>query len=202
MTKTQRNFWIFCILSLLLLAITGVAAGDKPTWALETFPIMIALPLLFFTFRRFPLSPLLYILIFLHFCLLAYGGTYTYAKTPFGYWLQDIFHTERNPFDRLGHFVQGFVPALIAREIFIRQQVIRGRKMLFFLIVCVCLAISAFYELIEWWVALASGQGATAFLGTQGDVWDTQWDMFTALIGAVVAQIVLSRVQDKQIAKL
>ena len=199
---SKRNFQIFCFLSLILLAVTGVAAGDKPTWALETFPIMLALPLLFFTFKKFPLTPLLYVFIFLHFCILAYGGTYTYAETPFGYWLKDIFHTTRNPFDRLGHFAQGFVPALVAREIFIRLKVIRGTKMLFFLVVCTCLAISAFYELIEWWVAVASGQGATAFLGTQGDPWDTQWDMFTALIGAICAQIICARTQDRQIAKV
>ena len=184
------------------LVATGIHPYDRPTWVLEVAPVLIALPILVATYRRFPLTSLLYVLITLHALVLIVGGAYTYARVPLGFWLQDWFGFERNPYDRIGHLLQGFVPALITREILIRGGYVAGRRMTAFLSLCVALAISAFYELIEWWSALAFGQGAEAFLGTQGDPWDTQADMFCALIGAGLALIVLSGVQDRQIRAL
>jgi len=189
-------------LLLAALAVSGWAPYDRGTWLLEVAPVMIVLPILWATRRQFPLTPLLYVCIIAHALVLIGGGTYTYARVPLGFGLQDLLGFSRNPYDRIGHFFQGFVPALAAREILLRGTFVRGRRMLAFLVVCVALAISAFYELIEWWAALALGQGADAFLGTQGDPWDTQWDMFMALIGAVVAQLSLSRVQDRQLSQL
>ncbi|RYZ99422.1 MAG: DUF2238 domain-containing protein [Moraxellaceae bacterium] len=190
------------VLLVLLVAFTGVIARDHTTWILEVFPILIALPVLAFTYRKFPLTNLLYVLIFMHAIILMTGGVYSYAKVPLGFYLQDLFDLSRNPYDKIGHFVQGFVPALIAREILIRGNYVRGKKMLAFLVVCIILAISATYELIEWATALILGQGAEEFLGTQGDQWDTQSDMFFAVIGAVVAIVCLTRFQDKQIVAL
>ena len=141
---------------------------------------------------------MLYTLIFLHALILIVGGLYTYARVPFGFWLQDVLHLGRNPYDKIGHFAQGFVPALVAREIFVRGRYVNGRGMTAFLCICVALAISSFYELVEWWSALALGQGAEDFLGTQGDPWDTQSDMFMALIGSSVAMIAMTRLHDRQ----
>ena len=183
-----------------LLVYSGLAPFDRPTWALEVAPVFIALAVMIPTWRRFPLTHLLYLCIFLHAIVLIVGGTYTYARVPFGFQLADLLGIERNPYDKIGHFFQGFVPALAAREIFIRGAYIHGRRMLNFLVLCVALAISAFYELIEWWVAELIGQGADAFLGTQGYAWDTQSDMLMALIGAMAALLFLSRVHDRQIA--
>ncbi len=163
---------------------------------------MIALPILWATYGRFPLTTLLYVLIFAHAVVLMVGGTYTYAEVPLGFQLQDFFGLSRNPYDKIGHFFQGFVPAMVAREVLLRGRFVRGGTMLAFIIVCIVLAISATYELIEWWVALAIGQGADQFLGTQGDPWDTQSDMFLALIGAVTALLFLSRVHDRQMRQI
>lgn len=185
-----------------LLVVSGVMPRDRGTWALEVFPIFIAAPLLAASWRAFPLTPLAYRLIFIHATILMLGGHYTYAHVPFGDWLQDIFHLARNPYDRIGHFAQGFVPAIIAREILLRRSPLVPGRWLFFLVTCVCLAISAGYEFIEWWSALLLGQGANEFLGTQGDPWDTQWDMFTAFIGAMVSQLLLARTHDRQLARL
>ena len=160
-----------------------VRPHDYFTWFLEVFPIFIALPILVLTYQKFPLTNLVYGLILMHAIILMIGGHYTYAEVPMFNWLRDYFELSRNYYDRLGHFVQGLVPAIIAREILIRKNIVSGEHWLFFIVCSICLAISACYEFIEWWVAVASGQGADAFLGTQGDVWDTQWDMFTALIG-------------------
>ncbi len=146
--------------------------------------MLIALPILLATHQRYPLTGLLYFLIAVHALVLILGGAYTYARVPLGFWLQDALGLERNPYDRIGHFMQGFVPAMIAREILIRGGFVNGRRMLAFICVCIALAVSAFYELIEWWAALRFGQGAHEFLGTQGDPWDTQADMFLALVGA------------------
>ena len=168
---------------------------------LEIAPVLIAAPVLYFTWASFRLTPLAYRLIFLHALILMLGGHYTYAHVPLGFWLQDSFDLARNPYDRIGHFAQGFVPAIIAREILLRRSPLRAGKWTFFIVCCVCLAISACYEFIEWWAALILGQGAQEFLGTQGDPWDTQWDMFMALAGAVTAQLVLSRVHDRQLAR-
>lgn len=187
---------------LALLALSGANPYDRGTWALEVFPVVIALPILWFTYKRFPLTTLLYVCIFLHAVVLIVGGAYTYARVPLGFQIAEALDLYRNPYDKIGHFFQGFVPALVAREILIRGQFVHGRRMLAFLIVCVVLAISATYEFIEWGVALALGQGADQFLGTQGDPWDTQSDMFLALVGAVTALALLSGVHDRQLERM
>ena len=183
-----------------LLVVSGLRPYDRTTWALEVFPVVIALPVMAFTCRRFPLTTLLYACIFLHALVLMLGGAYTYARVPLGFQIQDLLQLGRNPYDKIGHFFQGFVPALAAREILIRGAFVRGRRMLAFIVVCIVLAISAAYELIEWAAAVALGQGADEFLGTQGDPWDTQSDMFLALIGASTALLLFSRWHDRQIA--
>ncbi|MCC9598336.1 MULTISPECIES: DUF2238 domain-containing protein [unclassified Rubrivivax] len=185
-----------------LLAWSGWQPYERETWVLETVPVMVVLPLLAATHRRHPLTTLLYTLVFVHCAVLMLGGAYTYARVPLGFQLQDWLQLSRNPYDKIGHFMQGFVPAVAAREILLRGGFVRGRRMLAFLVVCIVLAISASYELIEWGVALAIGQDADAFLGTQGDPWDTQSDMFMALIGAITALLSLSRLHDAQIARL
>jgi putative membrane protein len=183
---------------LLVLAWSVVRPHDYFTWFMEVAPIFIGVPILLATGRRFPLTPLLYRLIFVHAVILMVGGHYTYAEVPLGFWMQRAFGFARNHYDRIGHFAQGFVPAILAREILWRRGVVRGRGWLFFLVTCVCLAFSAFYELVEWWTAELTGSAATAFLGTQGDPWDTQWDMCFALVGALAAQLALGRVHDRQ----
>jgi len=187
---------------LALLALSGYQPYDRTTWLLEVLPIALALPVLWATHRRFPLTTLLYALIFLHAVVLMVGGAYTYARVPLGFQLADLFGLARNPYDKIGHFMQGLVPALVAREVFLRGGYVRGKGMLAFLSVCVVLAISATYEFAEWGAAVALGQGADEFLGTQGDPWDTQSDMLFALIGAVAALLVFSRLHDRQIARL
>ena len=187
---------------LVALAVSGLAPYDRTTWWLEIFPILIGAPLLVATHRRFPLTNLTYTLLAIHALILMVGGHYTYARVPLGAWAQQAFGLARNDYDRLGHFAQGFVPAIVAREILLRTSpLVRGRW-LFVLVTALCLAISACYEFIEWWVALAGGQSAEAFLGTQGDVWDTQADMFMALIGAIVAQVSLGSLHDRALAGL
>ena len=181
------------------LVASGIGPVDRDTWLLEVLPVIVALPLLAFTYSRFRFSRIVYWLIFVHALILMLGGHYTYTKVPLGFWLQDWLALERNPYDRIGHFAQGFAPAMIAREVLLRQTPLKAGKMLFFLVACVCLAISAFYELIEWWTAVALGASADAFLATQGDIWDTQWDMATALAGAIIAQSLLGRFQDRSL---
>lgn len=188
-------------LTVLALAASGVAPFDRPTWFLETLPVMLGLPLLIATRRRFPLTPLLYRLLFVHALILMLGGAYTYSRVPLGLWLQDALDLSRNHYDRLGHLAQGFVPSMLAREILLRATPLRPGGWLFFLVTCVALAVSASYEFVEWGVALAVGGEADAFLATQGDVWDTQWDMFMALLGALAAQVLLSRPHDRQLAR-
>ncbi len=200
--QRTRLLVIASVVLLGLLMISGLHPYDRATWVLEVAPVMVVLPILWTTYRRFPLTTLLYVGIFLHAIVLMAGGAYTYARVPLGFEFAGWFGLERNPYDRLGHFFQGFVPALAAREILIRGSYVKSRRMLAFLVCCVVLAISASYELIEWWTALAFGQGAVEFLGTQGDPWDTQADMFMALIGAIAALMTLSRLQDRQIARL
>lgn len=197
-----KGLLLACFALLVLLAISGWRPYDRATWVLEVFPVLLALPILFATYRRFPLSTLLYIGIFAHAAVLMLGGAYTYARVPLGFEIADLLHLSRNPYDKIGHFFQGLVPALVAREILIRGEYVRGKKMLAFIVVSIVLAISATYEFIEWGAALAMGQGADEFLGTQGDQWDTQSDMFYALIGAVTALLCLSGMQDRQIARL
>jgi len=197
--RVSRELLVLLVAAISGLFITGLRPVDRMTWLLEAAPVLIGIPLAIGTFPRFPLTPLLYRLIFLHSLVLMIGGHYTYAHVPLGFWLQDLFHFSRNHYDRIGHFMQGFVPAILAREILIRTTPLRTGKWLFFLVTCVCLAFSAFYELIEWWSAIILGQGADAFLGTQGDIWDTQWDMFLALIGALTALTVLVRRHDREL---
>lgn len=190
------------IATLILLAWSGIHPHDYFTWLLEVIPVLIALPLLIATRKAFPLTPLVYTLIALHCAILLVGGHYTYAEVPLFNWLRDSFDLTRNHYDRVGHFAQGLVPALVTREILLRRTPLQRGKMLFFLVTSVCLAISASYELIEWGVAEASGSDAVAFLATQGDVWDTQKDMAMALIGSILGQLGLARLQDRQLAFL
>jgi len=179
---------------------SGIQPRDRFTWFLEVAPVFIGAAILIPTYGRFRLTTLLYILLAIHAAILMVGGHYTYAEVPLFDWIRDAMGLARNHYDRVGHFAQGFVPAILAREILVRRSVVRGRGWLFFLVVCICLGFSAFYELIEWTVAELSGSAADAFLGTQGDVWDTQKDMALALAGSIVAQLFLSRTHDRQIA--
>ena len=191
------------ILGLLLFAaliLSGIAPFDRLTWLMETLPVMIVLPVLVATHRRFPLTNFLYTLIFVHALVLIVGGIYTYARVPAGFWVQHAFDLARNPYDKLGHFLQGFVPALAARELFIRKQLVHGPRVQAFLCVCVAMFISAVYELIEWQSAVLMGQGADEFLGTQGDPWDTQSDMAFALFGSTIAVILFARLHDRFLA--
>lgn len=201
MSRTHTPLlWLGTFLAALIWS--GIAPKDRFTWFLEVAPALIALPILIFTRTRFPLTPLVYGLILVHAIILMVGGHYTYAEVPLFDWLRDTFALTRNNYDKVGHFAQGFVPALVAREILIRNAVIRGTAWRNFFIVSFCLAVSAFYELIEWWVALASQEAAEAFLGTQGYAWDTQSDMGWALCGAVLGLVLLGRVHDRQLANL
>lgn len=185
-----------------LLVVTGIATASKLTWLMEVLPVLIVVPILWASAKRYPLTPLLYVLIFFHAIILIVGGMYSYAKVPLGFEVQEWLHLSRNPYDKLGHLFQGLVPALAAREVLIRGGFVNGRRMLAFLVCCIALAISAFYELIEWWVALILGQGADEFLGTQGDPWDTQSDMLCALLGAMISVFILGRWHSRQIEKL
>ena len=187
------------VATIVLLALSGLRPYDRATWLLEVAPVLIVLPLLWYTRSRFPLTRLLYACIFVHAIVLMVGGAYTYARVPLGFAIQDALGLQRNPYDKIGHFAQGFVPALAAREVLLRGRYVRGRGMLAFLVVCVALAVSACYEFVEWGAALAMGQGADEFLGTQGDPWDTQSDMFMALIGAITALATCSRLHDRQL---
>ena len=203
----HRHYLTFLLLCLSLVFVwSAIRPHDYFTWMLEVFPIFIALPILFITYKKFPLSNLVYGLILFHAIILMVGGHYTYAEVPLFNWLRDTYDLSRNYYDRLGHFTQGFVPAIIAREILLRKNIVinTGKQggWLFFITCCICLSISACYELIEWRVAVATGSGADAFLGTQGDVWDTQWDMFTALIGAITAQICLAKWHNQSMRAL
>jgi putative membrane protein len=181
---------------------SGIAPRDRFTWLLEVAPVLIGVPILVALRERLRLTRLVYTLLWIHAIILMVGGKYTYAEVPFGFWLQDAFGFSRNHYDRIGHFAQGFIPAMLAREVLLRRSPLGGSRWLPFLVVCFCLAFSALYELIEFWTALATGEAAEAFLGTQGDVWDTQWDMQMALIGAVTALATLARIHDRQLARI
>jgi putative membrane protein len=191
-------FLLFCVLVVFLWS--AYYPYDRLTWWLEVSPGLIGLAILAATYRRFRFTTLCYTLIALHICILCVGGHYTYERVPLFNWLRPVFGWHRNHFDRLGHFAQGFVPATIARELFIRLKVLHRPRWMPFLILSICLAISAFYELIEWWTALVGGNASSAFLGTQGDIWDTQEDMLFALIGATCALIFIGRWHDRQLA--
>lgn len=193
---------VLAVALVVALVVSGVSPYERSTWVMEVAPILIVVPLLAVTHRRMPLTRLLYILVFVHGVILLTGGAYTYARVPLGFWLQDVLGGDRNPYDKIGHFAQGFVPAMVAREIFVRGGYVNGRRMTSFLCICVAMTISAVYELVEWGAALALGEGAEEFLGTQGYVWDTQSDMFYALIGAVAALSLLSRLHDREMTRL
>jgi putative membrane protein len=199
---TRKEPQVLLALVAVALVVSRIGPYDPVTWFLEILPVLIIAPVLVATHRKFPLTPLLYRLLFVHALILILGGHYTYARVPVGYWFQDLLDLSRNHYDRLGHFAQGFVPAILVREILLRRSPLVRGKWLFFLTVSVCLAFSAFYEFTEWWAAVAGGEGAENFLGTQGDVWDTQWDMFLAFVGAITSQVILSRVHDRQLGEL
>ncbi len=196
----MKYVWIVLYTSILIWS--GVAPKDQFTWFLEVVPALVGVVVLALTYRSFRLTTMLYWLILGHCIILMIGGHYTYAEVPLFDSLKTLMGSERNNFDKVGHFVQGFVPALIAREIMIRKGVVHGRGWLNFLVVCFCLALSAFYELIEWWVAAATGEGAEAFLGTQGYVWDTQSDMGLALLGAILAVVTMTKLHDAQLRRM
>ena len=193
----MRMAWAGVFLGVLVWS--GIEPRDYVTWALEVAPAVIGAVVLWFTRERFPLTPLVYVLVLVHCVILMVGGHYTYAEVPLGEWVRDAFDGSRNNYDKLGHFVQGFIPAMVARELMIRLAVFSSVRWRDFFVVCFCLAFSAFYELIEWWVALLSDEAADAFLGTQGYVWDTQSDMGWALLGAVTALVLLGRIHDRQL---
>ena len=198
----RREAGVLAAVVLAALVVSSIRPYDRTTWWLEVAPVLVAAPILLLTARRFPLTRLLYWLIALHALILILGGAYTYARVPLGFWAQEAFGFTRNHYDRLGHFAQGFVPALIARELLLRKTPLERGGWLAVIVAGLALAISACYEFIEWWAAILGGSAAHEFLGTQGDVWDTQWDMFMALIGAISAQLFLGRIQDRQLRAL
>lgn len=201
--RPEARFRLLLLLPVLAaLIVSGISPYDRLTWVMEVLPVLLIVPLLAFTAGRFPLTRLLYLLIATHALILIAGGAYTYARVPLGDWVKDAFDLARNPYDKLGHLAQGLVPALAARELLIRRALVNGRAIAAVLSVCVAMAISAVYELIEWAAALIMGQGADEFLGTQGDQWDTQSDMFMALIGATIAMTLLARWHDRAMARL
>ena len=193
----ERRILLALVVGALLLSLA--IAHDRLTWLLETVWVMLALPLIAWKWKAFPLTRLLCWLLAAHALVLIHGGAYTYAQTPAGFWLQDLLHTARNPWDRVGHWMQGFVPAILARELLLRLTPLRRGGWLVYLVLAACLSFSAFFELIEWWSALAFGADADAFLATQGDAWDTQWDMFTCLCGAIASLLLFSRLHDRQL---
>ena len=201
-TLSRRLPLVLAAVVIAALAWSGIRPYDRLTWWLEVLPVLVALPLLAATARRFPLTPLVYVLIALHCLVLILGARYTYARVPLGFWMQDWFDFSRNHYDRIGHLMQGFGPAMVARELLLRTSPLRRGKWLFVIVTLSVLGVSAFYEFTEWWAALAGGAASDAFLGTQGDPWDTQWDMFLAFCGAVAAQLSLSRIHDRQLDAL
>jgi len=202
MSVRSREPLVLLLLGLAVLAWSGIGPKDRLTWWMEVAPVLVGVPILAATYRRFPLTPLLYRLLLLHAAILMVGGHWTYAEVPLGFWMRDAFQFARNHYDRIGHFAQGFVPAILAREILLRKTPLRPGGWLFLLVTSVCLAFSAIYELIEWATAVIGGGSAEAFLGTQGDPWDAQWDMFLCLIGALASQLLLARLHDRELARL
>ena len=195
--------WLWLTVFTGVLVWSAIDPKDQFTWFLEVFPALIGFVLIVLTYKKFPLTPLLYTLILIHMIILMVGGHYTYAEVPLFDWIKEVFHQSRNNYDKVGHLAQGFIPAILARELLIRKHIVTAsRAWLNYIVLSIILAFSAFYELIEWWVAVATGDDAEAFLGTQGYVWDTQSDMMYALIGGIAALILLSRLHDKQIKKI
>ena len=201
-SKIKTLHIVLLTLVVLTLIWSGIHPKDYFVWMLEVLPTVIGLVLVIRTYKKFQLTDLLYILIAIHGIILCIGGKYTYAEVPIGLWVQELMGTARNNYDRLGHIAQGFIPAILAREILTRLKVVKNGKWLFLFATCICVAFSAFYELIEWWVAIFTGDGSAEFLGTQGDIWDTQWDIFLCLIGALSSQLFLGSVHDRQLEKL
>ena len=200
MMKNRYNYPIlFSAFTFIILAVSFVLTFDRKTWVLEVFPILVGFPILFFTYKKFPFTNLIYILLTVHFIIISIGGIYTYAEVPLGYWMQDWFGFSRNNYDKIGHFAQGFIPALLVRELLLRASPLKQGKWLNFIVVSICLAISAFYELVEWWVAAIQGESAESFLGMQGYVWDAQSDMFFALTGAISALVIFSKYHNKRL---
>jgi len=193
---------IWVAIFILCLLWSAIKPHDYFTWFLEVLPAVIGFAALILTYKKFKFTSLAYFLILIHCIILMIGGHYTYAQVPFFDWLKELFDLERNNYDKVGHFAQGFIPAIVTREILIRKKIINGRAWLNFFIVCFCLAFSAFYELIEWWVAISTGESAEAFLGTQGYVWDTQSDMALALLGSICSLILLTKTHDKELEKI
>jgi putative membrane protein len=204
MRIARENLYHIFLLGMFLgwLAWSGVEPYDRLTWFLEVVPAIVAAVILVAVYPRFRFTNLVYTLILMHAVVLLVGGHYTYSEMPWFNWLRDTYGLSRNYYDRVGHVFQGFVPALVSREILLRKSPLQRGKWLFFIVVCVVVAISAFYEILEWWVAAASGEAATAFLATQGDVWDTQWDMFLALLGGMGALVAMSRWHDRELVRL
>jgi putative membrane protein len=198
-TPSSAEFATLIAVVVAALVWSAIDPTDRLTWLLEVVWVIAALPLVIATRRRFPLTRLLYWLIAIHCLILIYGGAWTYAQTPLGLWVQDALELSRNHYDRLGHFAQGFIPAILGRELLLRKTELREGAWLFYLVTSACLAFSAFFEMLEWWAALVWGGAADAFLATQGDVWDTQWDMFLALCGAIAAQLLLARWHARQL---
>ena len=196
------TIFVLATIITIILVLSGIKPHDRLTWFLEVSWVIVGLPLIVLTYRAFPLTPLLYFLLFLHALILIIGGYYTYELVPVGLWAKEGLGLARNHYDRVGHFFQGFVPAILVREILLRRSPLVPGKWLFFLVVAVCLAFSAFFELLEWGAAMSLGKAADAYLATQGDVWDTQWDMFFALIGSVTAQLVLQSLHNRQLEQL
>ena len=190
---------LLLVIAIAALIVSGIAPKDRLTWFLEVIWVIVAIPVIALNWQRFPLTRLLCWLMVAHALVLIYGGTYTYAETPLGFWLRDVFGFDRNPWDRVGHLMQGFVPAILARELLLRRTPLQRGGWLVYLILAACLSFSAFFELIEWWSALIYGADADAFLATQGDVWDTQWDMFLCLVGAALSLLLWSRLHDRQL---
>jgi putative membrane protein len=199
--KERREHFVLLGLGVAALVVSGMSPLDRLTWVLEVFPAVAGALIFIFLYRRFRFTPLVYRLVLLHALVLILGGHYSYAKVPLGYWVQDALDLSRNPYDRVGHFMQGFVPAVVAREVLLRKTPLRRGGWLSFLVVAVCLAFSAFYEFTEWWAALALGESADAFLGTQGDQWDTQWDMFMCFTGSILSLLLFTRLHDRQLAR-
>ncbi len=198
--RHKEPLWLL-IVGAVALFVSAINPHDYPTWLMEVFPIFLGVPILVGVYGRFRMTPLSYRLVLAHALILMLGAHYTYAEVPLGFWVQELFHLGRNHYDRLGHLAQGFIPALLAREVLLRCTPLKRGGWLFFIVTCICLAISAFYEFIEWWAALIFGQGADAFLGSQGDPWDTQWDMFLAFVGAMTGQMLLGGRQDRELDK-
>lgn len=198
----EKKHWVFLIIFLVVALWSGIGAYETGLWFLEAGMCIVGVAILIATFKRFRFTDMTYIFILIHIIILLVGAHYSYARVPLFDWIKELFEQSRNNYDKVGHFAQGFIPAMIARELLIRLDVVRKKSWIPFLVVCICLAISAFYELIEWWVAVLSGDGAEDFLGMQGYIWDTQSDMFCAMIGAICMLIFFSKLQDKQIHKI